>query len=119
VLHNTGFCSGKVSGAVYINVTGIGYWFIKAIAMGFRFFCSESTLIVISTSSSLQTLKQVASRVKRRIFDSMFMITMYRYLARKRYRLYGATLLWITGLRVGRAYGTSGVYRLARFVMEP
>jgi hypothetical protein len=49
----------------------------------------------------------------------MFMITMYRYLARKRYRLYGATLLWITGLRVGRAYGTSGVYRLARFVMEP
>jgi len=68
---------GKISVAVFINVPGVHYkltvedQFAIEIPPGIRDFCSESTLTVTTAPSS----RQAASRINRRIFGTMLMVS--------------------------------------------
>ena len=68
---------GKVSVAVFINVAGVHYkltvegQFALEISPGFSDFCSESTLTVTTAPSS----RHAASRINRRIFGTMLMVS--------------------------------------------
>ena len=67
----------KISVAVFINVPGVHYkltvedQFALEISPGCRDFCSESTLTVTNAPSS----RQAASRINRRIFGRMLMVS--------------------------------------------
>jgi len=66
--------------SVFINVPGVHYkltvedQFALELFPGFRDFCSESTLTVTTAPSS----RQAASRINRRIFGTMLVVSANR-----------------------------------------